>query len=57
MVSIWWVVSVFFLGGVAGMLLWAFLDRAEKNERAARGDVAVTRRHLGPVELDKEWSA
>ena len=57
MVSIWWVVAVFFLGGVAGMLLWAFLDTAEKNERAARGDVSVRRGHLGPVESDKEWSA
>ena len=55
MVSIWWVVSVFFLGGMAGMLLWTFLDTAGQNERTARGDVTIRRRHPGPVELDEEW--
>lgn len=56
MVSIWWVMWAFLLGGFAGLLVFALMSMAGKNnDRAIRADEAVQHVHLGPMHIEKSW--
>jgi len=58
MVSIWWVLLAFVLGGYGGMLVLALMGMAAREE--LQGDSvadAVERDGLGPVPLEAHWSA
>ena len=57
MVSIWWVVCAFFLGGFAGLAIFAFMNMAAaQNERFAKADEAIERHGLGKVKLGDHWT-
>ena len=57
MVSIWWVVWMFVLGGFAGMLVLALAHiAARESERSAQAEDAVERGRLAPVNLEEHWS-
>ncbi len=56
MVSIWWVVLAFVLGGYAGMLAFALMSMAAKEEvQAVKARDSVERDGLGPVHLEAHW--
>ena len=58
MVSIWWVLLAFVLGGYGGMLVLALMGMAAREE--LQGDSvadAIERDGLGPVHLEAHWSA
>jgi hypothetical protein len=56
MISIWWVVCAFFLGGLAGLVVFAFMNMAARqNERAVMSDLALQRTGLGAVNLEQHW--
>ncbi len=58
MVSIWWVVLAFVLGGYAGMLVFALLSMARREEaQAVKAKEIVERDGLGPVHLKAHWGA
>ena len=58
MVSIWWVVAAFVLGGWAGMLIFALMSMsAHESDRAAQAEDAAVRGGLGPVDLDPHWGS
>jgi RsiW-degrading membrane proteinase PrsW (M82 family) len=57
MVSIWWVACAFLLGGIAGLVVFAFMNMAARqNERAVMSDVALQRQGLGAVNLEEHWT-
>ncbi len=57
MVSIWWVIGAFVLGGYAGMLVFALMSMAAREDlQAAKAREAVARDGLGPVPLEAHWS-
>jgi hypothetical protein len=57
MVSIWWVACAFLLGGIAGLVVFAFMNMAARqSERAVMSDVAVQRQGLGAVNLEEHWT-
>jgi len=57
MVSIWWVAYAFLLGGIAGLVVFAFMNMAARqNERAVMSDVAVQRQGLGAVNIEEHWT-
>ena len=56
MVSIWWVVCAFLLGGIAGLLVFALTSMAAKqNERAAEADKVLQHVHLRRLKLEGSW--
>ena len=58
MISIWWVVCAFLLGGLAGLVVFAFMNMAARqDERAVMSDRALQRTGLGAVNLEKHWMA
>jgi len=58
MVSIWWVVSAFLMGGFAGLLAFSLIGMAHKeSERALRAERTVARDGLIPLKLHKDWGA
>ena len=58
MVSIWWAVGMFVLGAYAGMLVFALMSVATREEeQGRRTKEAVERDGLAPVELEEDWSA
>ncbi len=58
MVSIWWVVLAFVLGGYAGMLAFALMSMAAREEvQAVKTSDRVERDGLGPVHLEAHWGA
>lgn len=58
MVSLWWVVAAFVLGGWAGMTVFALMAMASReDEDQRRADEALERDGLGPVHLEPTWTA
>jgi len=58
MVSIWWVVSAFLMGGFAGLLVFSLIGMAHKeSEHAVRAERTVGRDGLIPLKLHKDWGA
>lgn len=58
MVSIWWVIGAFVLGGYAGMLVFALMSVAAREDvQAVKARDVVARDGLGPVPLEAHWSA
>jgi hypothetical protein len=58
MVSIWWVILAFVLGGYAGMLVFALMGMAAREEvQGVRANEALEQDSLGPVPLEARWSA
>jgi hypothetical protein len=56
MVSIWWVACAFLLGGLAGLLIFAFVSMAARqDERAVKADEALQRAGLRAVYLEEHW--
>ena len=57
MVSMWWVVCAFLLGGLAGLMIFALVSMAARQgERAIMADEAVQRTGLGTVNLGDYWT-
>lgn len=53
MVSIWWVMWVFVLGGFAGVMTLALMRvAASEGEHAARAEEALRRGNQSPARLD-----
>ena len=58
MVSMWWVVAAFLLGGSAGTMVFALLAMASReDEQAASAEASVVRDGLGRVGLEPTWIA
>jgi len=58
MVSIWWVIGAFVAGGYAGMLVFALMSMAAREDvQAVKARDALERDGLGPVPLEAHWSA
>ncbi len=58
MVSMWWVVAAFLLGGSAGTMVFALLAMASReDEQAASAEASVARDGLGRVGLEPTWIA
>jgi hypothetical protein len=56
MVSIWWVVSAFLMGGFAGLLAVSLIGMAAREGRhAVKLEKSLGRVGLGTVELDEGW--
>ena len=56
MVSVWWVIGAFILGGYAGMLVFALMSMtAREQDRAGLAEDAAARGGMGPVHLDEHW--
>jgi hypothetical protein len=56
MVSIWWVILAFVLGGYAGMLAFALMSMAAREEvQAVKSSASVEHDGLGPVHLEAHW--
>ena len=55
MVSMWWVVSAFLMGGFAGLLAFSLIGMAHKeSERAVTAERMVGRDGLVPLRLHKD---
>ena len=51
-------VGMLFLGAYVGMLVFALMSTAAREtEQGVKDEEAVERDGVGPVELDKEWTA
>ena len=58
MVSAWWLVVAFMVGGFAGTLVLALMAVASsEQDRGARVEESITRDGLGPVGLEPTWTA
>ena len=58
MVSMWWVVSAFLMGGFAGLLAFSLIGMAHwESEHALRAERTVGRDGLVPLRLHKDWGA
>jgi len=58
MVSVWWAVGMFLLGAYAGMLVFSLMSMsAREHGLGIKDEEAVGRDGLGPVNLEKEWTA
>lgn len=58
MVSVWWVVAGFLLGGCAGTMVFALMAMASREgEHAASAEELVAREGLGSVRLEPTWTA
>ena len=58
MVSMWWLVSAFLMGGFAGLLAFSLIGMAHKeSERAVTAERMVGRDGLVPLRLHKGWGA
>jgi len=58
MVSVWLAVGMLFLGANAGMLVFALMSMAAReSERGVKAEESIERDGVGPVDLDKEWTA
>ncbi len=56
MASTWWLLSALILGGFTGILVFALMDMAQKEEkRAARAEKTLKLQLLGLPELDRQW--
>jgi uncharacterized membrane protein len=57
MVSIWWVACAFLLGGLAGLVIFAFVSMAAREaERAVKADEALQRTGLRALNLEEHWT-
>jgi hypothetical protein len=57
MVSIWWVACAFLVGGLAGLLIFAFVSMAAReDERAVKADEALQRKGLRGMNLEEHWT-
>jgi len=58
MVSAWWLVAAFMVGGFAGTLVLALMAVASSEEdQGARAEESIARDGLGPVGLEPTWTA
>ena len=56
MVSIWWVVLAFLVGGFAGLLALSLVAMARsEGDRAVKAQRRLEREGLSPLKLDKDW--
>jgi hypothetical protein len=56
MVSIWWVVLAFLVGGFAGLLAFSLIGMARREgERAVKAEKMVPHDDLGTLKLDRNW--
>lgn len=56
MVSIGWVMLTFVLGGLAGMVIFALIGMAGREEDSSiRAEVRVGHGHPGPAHLHRQW--
>jgi hypothetical protein len=57
MVSIWWVTCAFLVGGLAGLMIFVFLNMAARQgERVVKAEDALQRQGLAAVNLDEHWT-
>jgi hypothetical protein len=58
MVSIWWLVGAFLMGGFAGLLAFSLVGIAgREGDHAVSAERMIGRNGLRPVRLDKHWTA
>ena len=58
MISIWWLVGAFLMGGLAGLLVFSLVGIAgREGDHAVRAERTIERNGLRPVRLDKHWTA
>jgi len=58
MVSIWWLVGAFLMGGFAGLLAFSLVGIAgREGDHAVRAERTIESNGLRPVRLDKHWTA
>ena len=58
MVSVWWAVGMLVLGTYAGMLVFALMSMAmREDEQGRRSSEAIERDGPGPVKLEEDWTA
>lgn len=58
MVSIWWVMLAFLIGGLAGLLIFSLIGVAAKEDaKAAKAEKSAARKGQRPPELNEDWMA
>jgi hypothetical protein len=56
MVSVWWMVGAFLMGGLAGLVVFSLIGMAAREARhAVMAEKGVRQVGLTPVTLDHDW--